>query len=99
MSPLPQDELKGAEYGLITPDGEFYSCGYAGHYALAFGLTQSGKLNINETHGHYGAVHVSGFEFDNIYKGYRVTQAQLDTMFDYAMLHGLKFNAETLKVE
>ena len=97
--PVPQDKFGSIEYGLITPQGELFQCSYAGHYPLAGDLVKQGILDFNNSHGHYGAVHVSGFEFDDIYEGYRVTQAQLDTMFDYAIKHDIKFDSSILRVE
>lgn len=54
------------KYGVISPEGKFYECGYAGHNNLEFDLIQAGILKRTPVHGttdayeYYGWVKLTG---------------------------------------
>lgn len=96
----PRTDYVNVGYGLITPDGSLYSCGYTDHGYLVNELEDAGILDENSNEEYGGSVHVSGADFDLArYRDYkRVTQKQLDTMFDYMLAHGNTFPFDELEI-
>lgn len=79
-SPKPTTDFLKWENGWLAPDGKFYACKYQGHIALAEHLGLQGT-HIEDA----GWVKLqSGIWLYPFYlKGQGVTQAQLDTLFDW----------------
>lgn len=98
----PTTDFLKVRYGLITPNGDLYACGYTDHCYLASELERIGVLNEDANSDYGGSVHVSSYRFDHIEQGYteskRVTQRQLDTMFDYAAAHNNSFSTDGLEI-
>lgn len=63
-----------ADYGLVSPEGVFWSCGYADHADTAEKIGIAGNMN--------GWIHVAGHGWD-LYGNGAPTQAQLDTAMDW----------------
>lgn len=98
FEPVPVNEFKFVEYGLVTPQGVLFSCDYYGHATLTKGLKDRGYLDPNSYMDYGGSIHISDYEFDFLGAGSHVTQKQLDTMFEYAMAHEIQFDFAKLEI-
>lgn len=108
LSPVPKEEWGNVEYGLLTPNGEIFKCGFAGHSNLTWDLRKEGVLDEKNQADFHGAQHISGHEFDRLKEATRpcnansryyadtkrVTQAQIDAMFDYLCAVGNPFDLD-----
>ena len=89
--PEPDLALK-TDTGWLLPDGKLYACSYRGHEALAFRL---GVESYNVFFGVPGWLHLEDgtWRMPNAlrHEGMQptvVTQAQIDTIFDWCRVHG-----------
>ena len=110
MTLKPRTDYDRIRFGLITPEGELYSCGYADHCKLVNRLVNFGKLDKNNPRDYHGCVHISDYSFDEIEKGRSfptsqyyinskfVTNKQIDRMFDYCLALGIEFDFKALEI-
>ena len=98
----PATDYKRLKYGLITPKGELFACGYTDHDYLTEQLCYIGKLDENDDRDYKGSVHITSWRANNIEEKWqdamRITQKQLDTLFDYYTAHGKAFSTEGLEI-
>lgn len=101
ITPQPTTEFERVRYGLLTPEGELFACGFTDHSYLVGQLEHAGILDPKSPYEYDGCVHISEFDFD-LARDYpdcrKVTQKQLDVMFDYMLAHGQRFPFDSLEV-
>lgn len=65
MTLVPRTDYDRVRYGIITPSGELFSCGYTEHNYLVHLLINRRILKFNgKTYN--GCVHISNYKFDKI---------------------------------
>ena len=86
-------------FGLIAPDGRLFNAEHGGGHSRCAGKMHD--AGILPAWSYDGCVHIaySDFDFARDMREYRrVTQAQLDTMFDYMAAKGGEFPWDVLEV-
>lgn len=104
----PDRRLK-ARHGLIAPNGDFYGCDLEGHSPLVSDLYHAGIIKTSYPEGYefwikvqhnddlielYSDDYKHDTDFFIMFDHDKVTQSQMDTMFDWCQKHGRKYPAK-----
>jgi hypothetical protein len=104
--PQPCGDYKGVQYGLLSPNGKLYPCGWHEHNALAFRVTDMScpdacargwmMLTVISSAGKDEPLWYWGFEdFAHAFK--TITGEQINTIWDWCRANGHKFPGELIE--